>query len=482
MSVLHADVAVIGNELCGYAAAALLAHGRRRVVVIDDGEGDDAKPLGDRLVPTSTSLWRPPASGPAAELMEQLGLRQRVRHELGDAIGLSLIDDPDVRVVLPPDPGERLAELQRAFGEAGPRLQQVMQGFPADGRDALVEEAALLFEVGLLERYRAKKRVQRLGNIGDLDGHDPVAAGLGVRGPGAALPHLLPFVQHLAAPPAHGLAGYLGMAVLSLGTAGNGRCGLGLRSSLRALFSEVVQGHTGDVLRDTGAVELVVDKKRVLQVNTDGQNQYRVRAVIDATTGRTLSSRLPASRPTDALRAQEQLVPMTGGAASVRWLLPRAFLPRGLPSRALVLSEEEGLPSALLGVYSHPPPLLPSKKMEDDVAAVVLAARCEDDRSHEVAKRLDERLERLMPFAQRHCEARDHVVGTEAKCAMPTYQPASTAQHSLRGRRPTTPFSNLFRAGRDLAPALGIDGELAAARAVATAAQRVLSKGVRLES
>src|SRR5688500_6874993 len=113
MSLLHADVAVIGSELCGLAAAALLAHERRRVVVLDDAETADARPLGDRLVPVGTTLWRPPTSGPAADLMEQLGLRQRARHELGEAVGLGIIDDPDVRLVLETDGEERLKELHR---------------------------------------------------------------------------------------------------------------------------------------------------------------------------------------------------------------------------------------------------------------------------------------------------------------------------------------------------------------------------------
>lgn len=481
MSLLHADVAVIGSELCGLAAAALLAHERRRVVVLDDGESADARPLGDRMVPVGTTLWRPPTSGPAAELMEQLGLRQRARHELGEAVGLGLIDDPDVRLVLEIDAEERLQELRRAFGDDGDAPSRLLADYPVDARDVLLQEASLLYEEGMIERYKAKKRVDKLGDVIDLDRDDPVAMRFGERGLGAVIPHLAAHVQWSSVASPRGLAAYLALGQLCLGTVGNARGGLGVRSALRGLFAEVVQGHTGDVLHATRAVSVHADGKRVMQVDTDGQNNYRVRAVIDASTTRTLSSRLPEGKRTSRSVELDGAVPLDGDAAIVRWLMPRSVLPRGITPRSLVLSEDASLPTAVLSIYDRLPPAPDAKKRNDDVVAVVLSARCEEGRSHELAHALEARLEALMPYAKKRCEARDLITGDAARQAMPAYRSPDPSQHSLGGRRPHTGYGNLFRAGRDLVPALGVDGELAAARSVAAAVQRVLAKGGRGE-
>lgn len=482
MSLLHADVAVIGSELCGLAAAALLAHERRRVVVIGDAETADSRPLGDRLVPVGTTLWRPPTSGPAAELMEQLGLRQRARHELGEAVGLGLIDDPDVRLVLETDAEERLKELRRAFGDDAALPNGLLGDYPGDARDALLLEASYLYEDGMIERFKAKKRIEKLGDVTELERDDPVAARFGSSGLGAVIPHLVPHVQWSSGAAPRGLAAYLAAGQLCLGTVGNARGGLGVRAALRELFAEVVQGHTGDVLRETRAVTVHADGKRLMQVDTDGQNNYRVRAIIDATTTRTMSSRLPEGKRTNKSAELDASVPLDGAAAVVRWLMRRDLLPRGITPRSLVLSDDDALPTSVLSVYEHLPAARDAKKRDDDVVAVVMSARCAGIGSHELAHRLEARLEELMPYAKMRCEARDHITDDAARQAMPSYRAPSEPQHLLGGRRPHTAYPNLFRAGRDLAPVLGVDGELASARAVAGAVQRVLSKGGRADA
>ena len=50
------------------------------------------------------------------------------------------------------------------------------------------------------------------------------------------------------------------------------------------------------------------------------------------------------------------------------------------------------------------------------------------------------------------------------------------SEHALGGRRPRTAWANLVRAGRDLAPAWGIDGELVAARSVVAVVEQGLPR------
>lgn len=476
MSVLHADVAVVGSELCGYAAAALLAHEKRRVVVLDDGESPDTRQLGDRLVPTGTTLWRPPSSGRAAAIMDELGLRQRARHELGDLVGLGLIDDPDVRMVLEVEPADRIRELERAFGDAS--VSKVLDGWQDDARDTLLDEAALLYEDGFFEKRRAKKRIERAGE--DVDPHRPdaIATALGEAGLGAVVPHLVPYVQNVDHADVGSVAGWLATGPLARGTLAATKDGQSVRDALRALFADVVQGHGGDVLRAHRATSVEVDGKKVARIETDGPNDYAVRAIIDASATRTLHTRLPDGKRTAKTAALADVVPVAGGAAVVRWLIPKERVPRGMCMRAALLSDDPALPTSLVSVVEDLPPAPDAKqKRRPDVVAVIASVRCDAERSHDVAYALEARLEELMPFAKERAEARDILTGDDARLPHLAFGAPDEAQHPFGGRRPQTGYANLFRAGRDLVPALGLDGELAAARGVATAVGRVISKG-----
>ena len=113
---------------------------------------------------------------------------------------------------------------------------------------------------------------------------------------------------------------------------------------------------------------------------------------------------------------------------------------------------------------------------DSDLVAAVIAHWSRHEADEATADALERRLERLFPFARDHVVARDRSVGMDAWCALPTYQVSKSSEHPLGGRRPHTGFSNLFRAGRDLAPRLGLAGELAAARSVAGVSLKATGK------
>ena len=475
MSLLHADVAVVGNELCGYAAAALLAHANRRVIILDDDEGTDARPLGDRLVPLVPTLWRVPTSGPAGTLVDQLGLRQRARHELGEPVGVGLIDDPDVRLVMKIDADARKKELERVFREAADAMLSALEGFRSESRDCLLEEAALLHEDGFFAGMRAKKRLEAYGPAGQPAADDPNVRALSLTGIGSALPYVAPFVQSLSRPALGGMGGWVAAWQLAGGTIANTRGGLGLRAALRELLADVVQGHGGEILDKRKVTSVEGDGKRVTIVRTDGANDYAVRAVVDATSRRSLADRLPEGKRREKYRSLDATVPLDLGAAIVRWLLPTGALPRGMPPRAVVLPEDEGGAPMLVGVFDGLPAADGRKKPDDDLVAVVALARAALGESARVADEVEARLEALMPFARGSVVAHDHITGDDAAYALPAFRSSEEA-HLLGGRRPSTPFANVARAGRDVAPVLGVEGELAVARSVAALVQQALGK------
>jgi hypothetical protein len=462
------DVAVVGRELCGLVAGALCAQAGRRVMVVDDGDAG-ARVLGDRLVPLAASLWRLPAGGPVTALLDDLGHKADARRVLGDPIGIGVVDDPDLRCTFPIGDDARTRELARVFGERGRGLAATLQAFDPSRRHAPLQELRALHEDGwFFEARRAKKRVLALGSAADADVDDVDTAPFFGDSDGVApvLAQLGPFVQWRSGAPTKGLMSSWAAQTLQGGTT-LGTAGLGPRAALADLLLSFITHRGGELVRD-----------RVTAVDASGRTVTALRleqrrdevvptAVIDATWSRDLVDRLPSGRAREKLLTQQGRVVAAGGTTSARWLLPARVLPRGMPPVLLVLDGEgttpvlvmigQGAPVAETGKGSH---------IDEQLVYVVATAPTKDGSVIEAV------LERLLPFARSAARATD-IVDVSALCA---HYELKDSEHSLGGRRPRTPWKNLVRAGRDLAPAWGTDGEIVAARSVFALVDRVFPK------
>lgn len=489
------DVVVVGNELCGLAAAALIASlpgGGKRVVVLDDSDPCYALPLGDRFAPTVPCLVRLAHGGPVGAMLDALGIKQDARRVLGEPGGLGLIDDPDIRMIVPVDADARARELARVFGaDEGSRAAVRIHDVTADGRAGLLAEAPLIHEDGFFEKRRMKKRIEMLGAAGRLDEDDAIPQLLATFGLGAAAERLVPFVQGRPAAKSTGSAGLLAALQLQAGAHGASKGGLGPRAALAELLGDIIRRHRGEVQR--AKVESVeADGKNLTIVKATGANDYAARVVIDATSRRDLAMRIPEGRRREKLLEQEKRVQPAGDVACVRWLLPSSSLPRGMPPVALVLRENTLTPGSangvLVGVYAGAPLKeghASSKKgaggLDESLVVVTAAAACKHGEADACAVMVEDVLDRLLPFAKDTRKAHDVLAGGAARPAMPLWVVVDS-EHPLEGRRPQTAFANFLRAGRDLVPGLGIEGELLAARSVATEATAILGAGKRSDA
>lgn len=477
MSRLSCDVMIVGTELCGLVAGALIAqqHSGRRVVVVDDGDPLLGLPLGDRFAPPMPSLLRLPSHGTASQVLEVLGLRQDARRALADPGGLGLVDDPDIRMIVPVDGDARARELARVFAaDEGARTATRLHDVSGERTAPLMDEAALLHEDGFFEKRRARKRLEALGGLSRLD-EDEDGMAFASLSLGVALGQLLPFVQGSAIATARGLAGHLAALQVQAGAHAGARGGLGPRAALADMMLDIIRRHRGEVLKER-VEEVLADGKHLTGVKITGANDYSARVVIDATSRRDLTRRLPDARRKDKLLEAEQRVVPAGEAAAARWLLPLAALPRGLPPLLLGLRPPP-VGGVLCGLYAGAPLREGHKTtgLDDTCVAVVAGAACEAGASERTAQDLNGWLDRLLPFARDVARTRDLVVGEAARAALSQWKVDDT-EHLLGGRRPMTPYANLLRAGRDLVPGLGVDGELAAARAVVAAAEHPLGR------
>lgn len=474
MSRVSVDVAVIGGEICGLAAGALLALAGKRVVVVLDGDAI-TRPLGDRLAPLAPTLWKLPQSGPAAGLFDALALKADARRLLGEPFGLGVVDDPDLRCVLPGNEEALLRELSRCFGaERAHGLASTLATVdPAARAGALVEVGALNEDGFFFEARRARGRVAALGAAGNVDAEDDVVGRL--RGDGSGL---WPVISQLSAflqsrqeslvddDKRGGLARFIAACIVQGGIPGGG--GLGPRPVLRELLLGFVTHHKGDVVVDrVEAIEL--DRKGITLLRTTSKVMTEIvpRVVIDATANRDLADRLPTSRTREKLLVQQARVVASGRSTSVRWLLPLRLLPRGMPPLLLQLSPSPS-PPMLVGLFAGAPLEGSGNRSHlDEQLLCVVATSPTDD-----AELIEQRLMQLIPFARsqvRHSDVVD-AFAVHGRFIV------KDSEHALQGRRPRTACANLVRAGRDLAPAFGVDGELAAARGVVHVAERVLGR------
>lgn len=473
MSRVSVDVAVIGGELCGLAAGARAAQAGRRVTVIDDGEVLH-KPLGDRLAPIAATAWRLPTTGAAAALFDDLAMRADARRLLGDPVGLGVVDDPDLRCVIPVNADARSRELHRCFGDRADALLRLLEDVDVDARVGVLDELGALHEDGILfEARRARGRVSALGRRADVGAVDDDVNAL--KGDGYALAPVLtqlgPFLQAQMSG-ADGLAHHLAAGLLKSGTLlGGAGTGLGPRMVVADLLLSFIKSHGGEIIQDRVS-RVDVDGGRIALLATERRKHEVVpRAVVDATAARDLVDRLPSSRGREKLLSLQGRVTTHGGATSVRWLLPASALPQGMPPLALVLdagSDDAEPTPVLVGLYAGAP--LPdatkgAAPAEDGVAVVATAVTKDSTRVEQVLKR-------LMPFAHTMARATDVVDAA----AVAGHYDVKDSEHPLQGRRPRTPYKNLFRAGRDLAPAWGLDGELAASKSVASLIEGVFPK------
>lgn len=479
MSRLTCDVVVVGGELCGLAAAALVASraGGKRVVVIDDADPCTALPLGDRFAPTAPSLVRLAHGGAVGAVLDALGIKQDARRVLGEPLGLGLIDDPDIRMVVPVDAEARVRELVRVFGaDEGSRAAVRLHDVSGDARAALFAEAALIHEDGFFEKRRMRKRLEALGAEGRLDEDDAIVLLLASFGLGVAAAQLVPFVQGRPAARPTGSAGLLAALQLQAGVHGGAKGGLGPRAALAELLGDIIRRHRGEVHK--AKVETIeTDGKQLTVVKASGANEYVARVVIDATSRRDLALRIPEGRRRDKLLEQEKRVQPAGDVAAVRWLVPFVSLPRGMPPVSLVLRPGEASVGGgvLVGIYAGAP-LKEGHKgagLDENLVVVAAAAVCKHGEADACAAAIGEVLDRLLPFAKDSRKAHDALVGGAARAALPQWVVVDS-EHPLEGRRPQTAFTNLLRAGRDLVPGMGIEGELLAAKSVAVLAEALV--------
>jgi hypothetical protein len=481
------DVCVVGSQLGGVVAGALLARRGFRVLHVahdDPGfhytEHGYILPLGPAVVPSPRQL-------PSAEaVLAELGLATDFSRALAPS-------DPDLQLLLPThradlsrDPAILRMELRREWPQEAEALEGAFAtlGTLFDFAGFFLRAAPPLPPDGFIERREMKKAI-KLASSAPGAPPEPV----GVARPFAGLEDQ-ELVQSLAV--AHRFLTYLDgepsplSLVRLLGGAFRGTSRLpGGQGTLREMVRRRIAESRGELRGGPGepaiATGFDIDGGKVEAVRlADSPDAHVARAFIAATDADRLLSLLPAelreSRATEPLRGirpRRRLV-------SVNLVVKQTALPPALANNVLALRNASGGDGLDNAVFLQ---VLPARRegrkgpgdkgsAGDPVAdeRVVCASGFVDadlggrGAIQQAAARIREAVADAIPFFERHLIAESApLLASPDSASLPPVHPLYEATLDeflgVTGLPVRGPWKNLFFAGREVLPGLGIEGE-----------------------
>ena len=483
------DVLVLGSQIAGAVAGALLARRGYRVLSIEHTplasdylEDDFRLPFGPTVLPQLRHL-------PSAQaIFEELGVGPEVARASRPLGGLQILSER-ARLDLFPDEARRRVEMRR---ELGPDPGDIPKAI-----DALIvreEQNAPYFAgqmgmpaEGILDRLRLRRAARglRIGDATELVNppDHPLARGLKelwrlsnnlVEQESLPEPNVVDQPARAAMRP---LAQWLrGLSRFSGGEAG-----------LAALLQKRIETSGGTVLRGDGAVveELLVERGRIAAVKLlDSQNHYRAHMVVAALDGLALRELLPVTlrqrqlQALDAVRIRSQLV-------TLNLVVRAAGLPPGLAevavgvpggrTRSFLLQVS---PAERIRGVTDPPEKLITLAMQ--VTPQSLAAGAEGVRK--LLHELRAGAEAFLPFLSRHVvlESSPQLSARSPAASQrrlhPRLEIARPRQLGVTGLGPRSVLKNVVLANQEVLPGLGLEGQFLAGLSAAGCIQKLMRK------
>ncbi len=479
------DVVVLGSQLGGLVAGALLAKRGYRVLHVDHDGTFDGYADGGFVLPFGPTLLPPPKALPSLHaVLDELGLATDVSRALEPYPELQVLL-PKARLGLPRDGAARARELRRAFGDdADPLAASIDRSAAQEEAAAKVIAERPLPAEGFWERWQLGRLAGRERAL--VSGDAPLGEDHELS---RALRALAPFATHLDEPPtaltfARTLAPLLRAPHRYPG-------GLpGLAWAIR----KTLPGRGGDLLGERGhpaiGEELVLERGAFAGVKLLGAPApHRARVCIAATDAAALRRLVPPSRRqrklsdlADAVRARRFLF-------TVNLVLPREALPPGLGEVAVVAPPPDGdgieLSHLLLQVT-------PAEKERGDASGLctVSAGAFLDasvrERGEEGLKaaerRVREVLSDVLPFHEQHVLVASAPylasVGSRGSRLLPhpLLEVSLPRKLGVEGLPAIAPIARVIFAGREVLPGLGLEGEILAGQRAAELAAELCRK------
>lgn len=492
------DVCVIGSQLGGALAGALLARRGYRVLHIDhDGVGPSYSD-GGYLLPYAPAVLFGPRQTPAAEAaLVELGLHVDVGRLLEPSAPDLQLLLPRHRVDVPRDPQARARELERDWPADAPRLAAALGSLERlfSSANPFLKEIPPLPPEGPGERRLLAKAIRAAapGSEGHIDEARPFA-GLEDHPFVAALLTSQRFLSYLDGEPSpFSLNRLLGCALHGTFRMPGGY--EGFRELIRRRIAESRGELLGGGESGAAVVEaLELDAQKAISVRVADHKDYFVaRAFVLATDAPAVRRFLPPDEARlapllDAVKPRRQLL-------SVNLVVKKGALPPALGTTVVALRDAGGsddLGNAVLlqvlparrDTRRGPGEVVPDERVVCAAGFVPADARERGpDFLAGVGEQVLAAVADAVPFFERHLVrqsvpalAAAHERRGSRLLPHPLYQVAGEQTFGVTGLPYRTPYKNLFFAGREVLPGLGLEGEFHAGVQAAAAVGALLGK------
>ncbi len=481
------DVCVVGSQLGGIIAGALLARRNFRVLHVAHDDLGPSYVGGGYLLPWGPLAIPAPRHLPAAEaVLAELGLTTDVGRALEPSDPDLQLLAPRHRVDLSRDPAVLRAELRREWPRDAERLEAAFAGLGTlfDFAGFFLKAAPPMPPDGFGER-RAVKRALKIASSAPGAPEAPVGAARPFAGFEDAeivrgLETVHRFLTYLDGPPSP-----LSLVRL-LGGAMRGTHRLpGGQGTLREMIRRRIAESRGDLRGGPGepavATALELDGKDVTAIRlADSPDAHVARAFVLAVDADSIRRLLPGDVATSRAAAVLGQIRPRRQLVSVNLIVRRSALPPALGENVLALRDpavgDDGenavflqvLPARRDGKKGERGPVAEPVKDERVVCASAFAPAGISGREQvgAIAARIRDAVADAIPFFERHLVAEsvpalDAPGGGDAArlVSHPLYETDLESTLGVTGLPVRAPWRNAFFAGREVLPGLGIEGE-----------------------
>jgi phytoene dehydrogenase-like protein len=283
----HYDLIVLGADVAGLVAAALVARRNKRVLVMPHGSAEGSVRLGGLVLPLDTAPVVHMGTAPVQRVFQELGLWQQIRRDQGLVEGMVHWVLPRQRLdVVPPD-GRFAAETAREWPDDPVADAWALLRRWTDATDELLDQLltsdnALVADGFWSRRFLSRVASQLPGR--NVDELEPLPPEHPLRGAARAVE---PWLQHLS--PAQ-LGKAASLRLQGLWAKGPGDVPRGLPHIRKALLQRI-ELHSGEVKPDLRVAELQIRRGKVVGLSLLGKrDRYGCDHVIVAMDPRRLLS------------------------------------------------------------------------------------------------------------------------------------------------------------------------------------------------
>ena len=260
----------------------------------------------------------------------------------------------------------------------------------------------------------------------------------------------------------------------------------------------MVEQQGATVYHNVGVREFFVKHRRVFQCTLRNGDTLTGGFFISNFAG-SLADLFPTQRQMERYAENEETLQPSGTLLSLNIVVNNEVIPEGMATTLLLLNgrqrpRNDFPPDPPIVVRQYPAPRAPDAELPTANSAqtiltvacpVALSALASKSQLDKFSLQILKRLERLIPFLSDHIEftsnplehlASSNSSGTPngAWNVHPIFASTTPQQLGIASRGIQTPFKNCFRAGRDILPGLGLEGEYLSGLAIADKVAQLL--------